>query len=242
MRRVGQIGLLMIIVTAGIAVPQSPNIAHAEHTVIADFFAGVIPPWSGGDPWNGYKVLLSSPRHTDSRNRGECGWEENINGRLWNFEAAFYTPYASLGYRGYNTVISKNSRDGGFVDNREYGNAFGANVYIVTHSNATAGRCNSAHYLLVMHRTGNTNSIRLKDQLIRFLDPEVPGGVNTTINCDGLAECLNSNLAAHRAYVELFFHTNQAAVNWFQCCGAHGNAINQSWRYGAAIDSHLGYP
>src|SRR5262245_9876437 len=41
-----------------------------------------------GVAWNGVKVYLSSPRHASSGSRGECGWEENINGRIFNLYAA----------------------------------------------------------------------------------------------------------------------------------------------------------
>lgn len=45
-----------------------------------------------------------------------------------------------------------------------------------------------------------------------------------------------------RVYVELFFHDNQAAVDWFQAGGGSGNGVNNSWNYGYAVDAHLGYP
>lgn len=217
--------------------------AVADHTVVTGTTYGVTPPWGGGPGWNGYKVFLSSPRHPDSGSRGECGWEENINGREWNWESAFWTNggAGNIGFRGYAVNVSANLRDNGYITNRTMGNNYGANIYIVTHSNATSGRCNSAQYLLVMYRSGNNNSIGLKNELLGYLDPVVPGGQNNW-NCDGLSECNNNNLAPYRAYVELFFHTNQAAVNWYQCCGGHGNAINESWRYGASIDGLLGYP
>lgn len=201
------------------------------------------PRWQNGEAWNGYKVFLSSPRHLSSGTRGECGWEENINGREWNWESAFFSSAGggNIAYRGYDVVVSGNQKDDGFVANRTEGNNYGANIYIVTHSNATSGRCNSAQYLLVMYRSGNNNSIGLKNRLLEWVDPVVPGG-NNSWNCDGLSECNNNNLAPHRAYVELFFHTNQAGVNWFQCCNVHGAAIPNGWRYGAAIDTHLNYP
>jgi hypothetical protein len=47
----------------------------------------------------------------------------------------------------------------------------------------------------------------------------------------------------HRAYVELFFHTNLSAVNWFQGDGVEGHGgVTESWRYGTAVDNRLGYP
>lgn len=217
--------------------------ARADHNVVTSTFYGVTPPWQGGAQWNGYKVFLSAPRHANSGSRGECGWEENINGREWNWEAAFWSNGSArnIAYRGFAVVVSGNPRDDNYLANRTEGNNYGAQVYIVTHSNASTGRCNSSQYLLVMHRSGNNNSIGLKNSLLHWLDPVVPGGQNNW-NCDTLAECSNSNLAPHRAYVELFFHTNQNAVNWFQCCDVHGVSVPEGWRYGAAIDNHLGYP
>src|SRR6202008_525747 len=50
------------------------------------------------NPWNGYKVYLSSPTHTDSGHRGECGWEENANGNHWNSNAAVNDVHPSSSY------------------------------------------------------------------------------------------------------------------------------------------------
>src|SRR4029453_1966740 len=42
----------------------------------------------GGETGHGTRVYLSSPRHSSSGSRGECGWEENVNGRTANMWAA----------------------------------------------------------------------------------------------------------------------------------------------------------
>jgi hypothetical protein len=228
---------LVVALLSAVVLPSVPATAH--HTTITTGHHTYIP--SG---WNGYKVYLSSPRHSDSGSRGECGWEENINGRHWNINAAYKQTYntstsARFWERKYQTKISPNSRDNGYLANRTESNNWGANVHIVTHTNAWVGCGNSANYLLVMFRSGNNNSINLKNHLIAKLDPITPGGQNSW-DCDGLAEC-NAN-AAHRAYVELFFHTNTSAVNWFQNGGGHGTGVNNTWRYGYAVDDHLGYP
>lgn len=189
-------------------------------------------------PWNGVKVYLSAPRHASSGSRGECGWEENINGRIFNL-------YASEGLtpNGYEVRVSPNTRNDGWRLNRDESDNWGANVHLVTHTNAFGQGCgDAAQYLLVMFKTGNANSIGLRDKLIQRLDPQVPGG-NNSWNCDQLGEC--AALAAHTAYIELFFHTNQAAVDWFQGPlddpeATGGRAASPF--LGQALDEHLGAP
>lgn len=215
------------------------SVTVATHTVLTATDYTLSAP-----TWNGYKVYLSAPRHPDSGARGECGWEENINGRNWNMYAAnIQTNGTPLRPRGYHVTVSANARTvNGYITNRNNSNNWGANVHIVTHTNApSAGGCgSSAQYLLVMYESGNSNSTGLRSQLLSKLDPAIPGGQESW-NCDGLYECTAVN-APHVAYVELFFHTNQSAVNWFQAGGGHGTGVNQSWLYAYAVDAHLGYP
>lgn len=54
---------------AGLMVLLMSSVALATHTELtsADYA-------SVSNPWNGKKVYLSSPRHSDSGSRGECGW------------------------------------------------------------------------------------------------------------------------------------------------------------------------
>ncbi|MGH9231460.1 MAG: hypothetical protein ACRD07_22500 [Acidimicrobiales bacterium] len=118
-------------------------------------------------------------------------------------------------------------------------------MHVVTHTNANVGCGNTAQYVLVMFKEGNANSTALKDELLAKLDPVVAGHQNSW-NCFGeLAEC--SADAPHVAYVELFFHTNKAANDWFQ--GSHNNKCDQGCGWQAAgkgladaIDDHLGNP
>lgn len=227
------------VVLAGTMALTLSSVALASHTQIV----GYEITWTGS-PWNGKKVYLSSPRHVASGQKGECGWEENINGRHWNYYAASVNTggEGSFWDRKYAVTVSPNLRDDGYVEHVTSANNWGADVYIVTHTNAPAtGVCpQSASYLLVMYRSTVPNSVALKDELL-YMDPALPGGQNS-LNCDGLYECANPN-ATHRAYVELFFHTNQDAVNWFQGNGAEGSGgVNESFRYGMAVDIRLGYP
>jgi hypothetical protein len=201
----------------------------------------------GGAPGNGFRVYLSSPRHASSGSRGECGWEENVNGRTANVWAASAdtSSYKGLAGRDYLAYVSGNAHDDGWRLNRDESNNLGAQVHVVTHTNAFEGCGNAAQYVLVMFKEGDVNSTGLRDDLLATLDPVVPGGRNSW-NCFGvLGEC--SANAAHVAYVELFFHTNKAATDWFQ--GSHNNKCDQGcgWEAGGkaladAIDDHLGNP
>jgi hypothetical protein len=196
-----------------------------------------------GVAWNGVRVYLSSPRHASSGQRGECGWEENVNGRIFNLYAADLNESGeTLTTRGYEARVSPNSRDDGWRLNRDESDNWGADVHIVTHTNAYVGCDNAAQYLLVMYKSGDANSAGLTDDLLQQLDPQVPGGRNSW-NCDNLGECAAA--APHIAYIELFFHTNQAASDWFvgplddpEASGA----IDASPALGAAVDAHLGHP
>lgn len=225
-RLVGVAVVASLVVLASACKPAPHGISEQSET-----FAPTVP-------WNGVKVYLSAPRHASSGSRGECGWEENINGRIFNL-------YASEGLtpNGYEVRVSANTRDDGWRVNRDESDNWGANVHLVTHTNAFGAGCgDAAQYLLVMFRTGNANSIGLRDKLIQRLDPKVPGG-NNSWNCDQLGEC--AALAPHNAYIELFFHTNQAAVDWFQGPREDPEATGgraASPFLGQALDEHLGSP
>ena len=118
-----------------------------------------------GVPWNGVRVYLSSPRHASSGERGECGWEENVNGRIFNLYAADLNDQGeTLTTRGYQTRVSPNSRDDGWRLNRDESNNWGADIHIVTHTNAYVGCDNPAQYLLVMYKTGDANSVGLAER------------------------------------------------------------------------------
>lgn len=234
-RRVGLIGIAVVsvlLLTAGTCKQPPHHISDVSETFEPR-----------GVAWNGVKVYLSSPRHASSGQRGECGWQENVNGRIFNLYAADLNDSGdTLSSRGYQTRVSPNSRDDGWRLNRDESNNWGADVHIVTHTNAYVGCDNSAQYLLVMYKTGDANSIGLKDRLLGRLDPVVPGGQNSW-NCDNLGECAAD--APHIAYIELFFHTNQAAADWFmgpredeQATGA----MEASPQLGLALDEHLGQP
>jgi hypothetical protein len=238
-------GLLAVVVGAVLAGCHPPPEFAGE--VVADDTLLV------GDPSlsNGVRIYLSSPRHSNSGSRGECGWEENINGRLVNLEAATAT-YGSYGLADdweYDVAVSGNAHDDGYLKNREASNNFGADLHLVTHTNANGAGCgDSAQYVLAMFNSANPDSVALANQLATALDPVVPGHKNSW-DCDGLAEC--GARAPHVAYLELFFHTNQAAADWFMATGGdHANGCQgglcgwaQSARAMAStVDTFLGQP
>lgn len=144
---------------------------NATHTVITSSDTTYNPT-----PWNGFKVYLSSPRHVDSGDRGECGWEENINGRHWNHYAATQDNGGAGSFynRGYKVVVSANNRNDGSSTNKNSSNNWGANVHIVTHTNASSGCASSPQYLLVMFRSGNANKHGIANQTSRHSQPNNP--------------------------------------------------------------------
>jgi hypothetical protein len=239
----------------------SPPVGSAQDQgIIADDRA--YGPDAPASRWNGMKVYLSSPRHEDSRHRGECGlpdrgWEENVNGREWNRRAAYgryfedvYSPQSggrSFRARGYRVTVSSNSRTlNGFLQNRTRSNNWNANVHIVSHTNAAGGRCQSAQYTLGIWRLGDSRGESLARRLSYHVGQVAPGPVNNWCSGGG---CPNGGLAElganarWRAYVELVFHTNQNSQSWMHGAGTAVPGVERySWRYGRAVDLQLGSP
>jgi len=223
-----------------VALLLSSTTAYADHTIITSTTYSWVPPL-----WNGYKVYLSSPTHVESGAKGECGWEENINGRYFNaYAASVPTQGAGSFYdRHYQVSVSGNPRDDSFVSHVDSANNWGAQIYIVTHTNGIGNGCpQSASYLLVMYDSRLSYSDTLKNMLLANLDPVTPG-TQSQYACEDLwYECGNP-WAWYRAYVELFFHTNVAAKDWFQGSGAEGaGGVQESWLYSYSVDVILGYP
>ena len=205
--------------------------------------------WGPLSTWNGFKVYLSAPRHADSGSRGECligagGLEENKNGRLFGWYAANGSYYLeqwdntsatrNLRGRSFKVMLSRNTRDDGYLANRTHSNNWGSDVHVAIHSNADPSGCGaSSQYVLTMYKLGNTNSQQLATKIRDKIDPITPGGKNMWDA--NLAE-LNAQ-ATHRAYLEVSFHTNFNAQSWM---GA--SSKKSGWRLGWAIDNHLGYP
>lgn len=213
-----------------------------------------------GTAWNGYKVFLSSPRHASSGSRGECrnpGWEENVNGRAWNYYAAIGN-YAFDGYapdypernlqtRGYQVTVSRNTRDDGYLANRDASNNWGADLHIVSHTNALKGCGDKIQRTVGMYQAGDTTVGELFAwRLANRVDDVAPGTGEVVCRGDGCGQGSLAELGvnAHwRAYIELVFHTNQASQTWMAGNGSGpSGAERYAWRYGLAIDEMLGYP
>ena len=196
--------------------------------------------------WNGYKVFLSAPRHKDSRQRGEClgdGYEENINGRRFSKHGADGRYYyeqpndtnknRNLRGRGYRVTVSRNTRDNGFLQNRNTSENWGSDVHLVVHTNALNGCPSGTNYVLTMYRSDRNRSQMLATQVRQKLDPVVPNGSNQW--SAGHAELFTK--ATHVAYLELAFHDNRNAQRWIR-----DYSPRSGWRIGWAIDARLGNP
>ncbi|MBA3289482.1 MAG: hypothetical protein H0U21_15955 [Acidimicrobiia bacterium] len=234
-----------IVLVTLVSVPGAA--ARANHTTIVatDDFSDAV------GTWNGFRVFLSSPRHSFSGASGrECGWEENVNGHHWNSWAAKgATNQDNLRQRGYRVIVSKNARDDGWALNLQASNNWGANVHIVTHTNGRAGCPDTPRAFISMWDVNgdNANSAALSLHLVDKVGAYIPTSDDRWEDCDGdnsgsndHGEC-DAN-APHRSYVELFFHDNQPNIDWFQCCGHGGDKVEAAWRYGWAVDAHLGSP
>jgi hypothetical protein len=198
--------------------------------------------------WNGLRVYLSSPRHSNSGSRGECfnpGREENFNGRRFNWYAAdgnyyngTYTstdPYRNLSSRGYYVVVSKNPHDDDYAENRQRSWAIGADLHVVTHSNAVTGGCeNATNRLETLWEHSNDNS--LASAIGSDLNVAAPDGWSHYQRTNLLE--LETNAPYGDAYVEIAFHSHQDAQSWIY----YDSHKTGSWRYGLAIDKLLGYP
>ncbi|MGL5824941.1 MAG: hypothetical protein ACRCYU_09005 [Nocardioides sp.] len=206
-------------------------------------------PNTGDQSYNGYKVFLSSPRHSDSRYRGEClnaGREENVNGRRWNWHAGNGSQYLgepttstirNIHSRGYKVRLSQNKRDDGYINNIVESQNYSANLHIVTHTNATSGCDTSNNYMLTMWEddVGTYDDKNLALSIDQWVGLHVygPDQIQQRTN---LAE-LDRNASDGDVYVELQFHDNQTTQSWID-----NNTAGYASAYGLAVDAYLNYP
>ncbi|MGH9890702.1 MAG: hypothetical protein ACREA0_01700 [bacterium] len=142
----------MVLAVSAIQSSLSILPASAEHEVYTSKTHSAAPYGRH----NGYRVYLSAPTHPNSGSKGECrpGWDENINGRFWNFYSTISSYYAekkapdsqwrNLKARGYWTLVSGNidyydsryKSSVGYKNHRSEANEWGAHVYLTTHTNA----------------------------------------------------------------------------------------------------------
>jgi len=144
-----------------------------------------------GIAFNGHRVYLSSPTHTNSGSRGELGWEENINGRHWNVYAANGNYVSGK----ISTSVSQNDRNGAFLTNRQNSDNWGADVHIVTHTNAGKG-----NYFLVMIDDSTNTSLdrKLRKELALRVGSGTPGSEVESTDNSGYSSNLACQLDGFR--------------------------------------------
>ncbi len=155
----------------------------------------------------------------------------------------------NLRSRGYEVIVSGNARDGKWdKKNVPRSDDFGADIHVVTHTNAFGGGCgSSAQYFLAMWRDGAASTGKaLAEVFASTVGEAVPGadssGTDKHYFGGSLGELADPD-ADYRVYNEVFFHTNEDAVNWMESGRGIGNGVkNGAWRYGLAIDEFLGHP
>ena len=211
-------------------------------------------------PWNGKKIYLSPARHlTGYGASGEC---QNAKEDELAFYAAFdaaWTDYYLDVYSGSSQYRNLRTRhylvrigDGTVSSAIANSNAWGATRHIAIHSNAdVSGQCSrtdaSRFGTVGIYRSGSALGQDLTVWLKNTIGVEIHGGYRspgtndytcynpghpcTTIN---LGELRDTNAPA--AYMETEFHTWNSGVNWLY------NSQIWAWRFGRAVDNHLGFP
>jgi hypothetical protein len=232
--------------------------------------AAAAPQFAGADliyqpygHWNGKKIYLSPARHEDAGHRGECGtltenqlaYYEAVDAATGSYYRGRYrpsSPFRNLRARGYKIRIGTGTLRSAIRNS----NAWGATRHIPIHSNADVanqcGRTDRTRFgTLGIYRVGSTRGKDLATKLVRVLGVEPrtpytrdrpspgtndhtcfnPGDPCTTIDLGELRE-----VNAPAAYMEMEFHTWNTGYNWLF------EDWYWAWRFGRAIDLHLGYP
>lgn len=244
-------GAMLAAASVGIAPAQAHDGSNTPTLGYVSQTDNFLPMGANDQAYNGVKVYLSSPRHTDSGSRGECknpGKHENVNGRRWNKIAANGNHYGTnhdpafslrnLHGRGYKVMVSPNTRkSSGYLDNRNLSRNWGAKVHIVTHSNANTGCNQPTKYFLTMWKDDNDarDDKDLASGIKSYLGGPTPGTAKMW-RSTGLAE-LSTGAQYGDAYVELAFHDNRASQKWL-----NNKTLYNAYRYGVAVDNYLNYP
>lgn len=131
--------------------------------------------------------------------------------------------------------VGPNPKDGNITANRTHAQNWGADITVITHSNAGSP---SNPYNLVMRDSAQDQL--LATQVSASLGLGVPGPDN--VGSDNAYAGVNlyelrGNATYGDAYVELQFHSVQSSQTWM-----HNQAHTAAWRYGLGVDSFLGYP
>jgi hypothetical protein len=207
--------------------------------------------------WNGKKIYLSPARHSDAGGRGEC---QGTNENHMAFNEAWYASngaYYNDVYNPNHTLRNLRARHyrvrvgtGTVASAIENSNAWGANRHIPIHSNADVanqcGRTNASRFGTVgIYWNGSPNGRDLARELkntIGTYSGRTSPGTNDFICYNPGHPCTTITLGELRytnapaAYMETEFHTWNRGVNWLLDSRIWG------WRFGWAIDVHMGYP
>lgn len=200
---------------------------------------------------NGYKIYLSPARHSDTGSRGECGGNsENAMAAIaadsatnGDYHNDVYNPgssYRNLRARSYQVRIS----DGTIRTAIDNSNAWGANIHIPMHSNASAGACTrtdaSKFGTVAIYRDGSSAGQAFAGKLLDTIGASSPGTHDYSCKNPG-DPCTIIDLGELReikavaGYSESEFHTWNSGIDWI-------NSPTWPWRFGWAVDSYLGYP
>jgi hypothetical protein len=134
------------------------------------------------------------------------------------------------------SIVSRNSRDDGYLANRTTSQNWGSDIHIVSHTNAVSGGCgsSSSNYLYTAYNQTASDK-PLATDLGTQLNPDVPS-TWTQVQRTDLSE-LSTNATYGDAYVEIQFHTYQPTQSWL-----FSQYIYATADYGIGVDVRLNYP
>lgn len=206
--------------------------------------------------WNGKKVYLSTARHANTGNRGEC---LNQSENSLSFSAAIFTAvveqsggplFYPLRKRGYKTLVGRAKPSAASTRS----NNWMADVHIPIHSNSVSGPCRGNNPFAfftpgtkVAYRS--TAGSNLAEKLRSQVGNNSPGTNDVKVcvkpapnacacpNAFGPCSLLELNsTTAPAAYLETEFHQWNQGANFLK------NRWDYTYRIAEAIDSYFGYP
>lgn len=236
--RKATIRMLLALVFAIVAVATSltvtpPATADTTYTAVA--------------PWNGKKVYLSPAYHTATAGaRGECNSPystprtERTMGRIVALAAA---NGGSNNFRTRNYHVRIGDSDP--TTNKNSSNAWGAHIHIPMHSNARTqpggctgtGTSGNGTVQIYVSTNGNALAASLRDRLSTVTPGTSDQSCHVSSSCTKyscLVELCSTSAVA--SYSETEFHT------WNRGTAFLYDRADWAWRFGWAVDAHLGYP
>lgn len=190
--------------------------------------------------WNGLQVYLSAACHDQSDgipggacipNSGCNGYNENTQSYNMAARAAIGTGTGmNLVERGYRARIG----DGTASANLSNSNAWGANLHMPLHSNATsAGNCTggAASSRGTQGLYNNQSDANCATQIVQKVGGLSPGTNDTPVPRDNIGELFAN---APTCYFESEFHIWATGANWLT------NHVNWTYKIGATADAYFG--